>query len=271
MAFKDDLNSKPFIGWTDGFKVNNPTVLDLDSIKKTYEELSNWANNVNSSCVPGRIVSVIGDNTADKNGVYVVGTVKRETGKDAIIIKISNLTTENTGLIKVVNGASLPDEPASGDSDKIHLLKSSETGGNEYDEYVYIIGTGWEKIGSISVNTDISLDNYYTSTQINTIITELEERIGNNIDTVDSKIDEVVSDMETIIGSSEDAAEKFKAQFDTNTNNITTLLESISNLSLAEYNEEDFSLALNFRISGNEDETTTTTTLSPSTTTSQPN
>lgn len=259
MAFKDDLNNKPYIGWTDGFKVNNPTVLDLDSIKKTYKDLSDWANDVNSSCVPGRIVSVIGD-TTEKNGVYVVGTVKRETEEDAIIIKISNLTTENTGLIKVIHESSLPDEPASGDSDKIHLLKIGET--NEYEEYVYISGTGWEKIGSISVNTDISLEDYYT-----------KEQVDKSIANLGSSIEEVVSDLETIIGSSE-TAENFRDQVNTNTSNITTLLGLIDNLSLAKYNEEDFSLSLNFKISGDGDETTTTTTTttsSPSTTTtSQP-
>ena len=274
-AFKDELSNKPFIGWTDGFKVNNPTVLDLDTIKKTYEELKNWANNIEGSCVPGRVVSVIGD-TTEKNGVYVVGTVKRETGKDAIIIKISNLTTTNssTGLVKVINGTSLPETPQAGDNDKIHLLKSSDDAGNSYDEYIYILGTGWEKIGNISINTDVNLDNYYTSKEvdnklstINTNFAKLDsdvEDLESNISSISNEISAEIEDLNKSLKSLEEG------KVATNGSNITVLLENLNELSTATYNEEDFSLSLNFKISGSGEGTTTIAPDGTTTSTSQP-
>lgn len=274
-AFKDELNNKPFIGWTDGFKVNNPTVLDLDTIKKTYEELKDWANNIEGSCVPGRIVSVIGD-TTEKNGVYVVGTVKRETGEDAIIIKISNLTTTNssTGLVKVINGTSLPETPQTGDNDKIHLLKSSDDAGNSYDEYIYILGTGWEKIGNISINTDVNLDNYYTKKEVDNKLSTINTnfaKLGSDVEDLESNISDISKEIGAEIEALSSSLKSLEdGKVATNGSNITALLENLNELSTATYNEEDFSLSLNFKISGSEEGTTTIAPDGTTTSTSQP-
>ena len=274
-AFKDELNNKPFIGWTDGFKVNNPTVLDLDTIKKTYEELKNWANNIEGSCVPGRIVSVIGD-TTEKNGVYVVGTVKRETGEDAIIIKISNLTTTNssTGLVKVINGTSLPETPQIGDNDKIHLLKSSDDAGNSYDEYIYILGTGWEKIGNISINTDVNLDNYYTSKEVDNKLSTINTnfaKLGSDVEGLESNISGISNEIDAEIEALNNSLKSLEdGKVAINGRNITALLENLNELSTATYNEEDFSLSLNFKISGSGEGTTTIAPDGTTTSTSQP-
>ncbi len=258
MAFKDELANKPFTGWTQGYKMNNPTVLDLDAVKKTYEDLENWANNVSGSCTPGRIVSVIGDDTG-KNGVYVVGSTKRETGEAAVIIKMSNLDKENItefSLLKYVS--SLPISPAAGDENKIHLVPASSTGtANIFEEYVWVpIGFSssgstakWEKLGTIEISTEVDLSGYYTKTEVNSnFYTKSDVYTKTEVDNLINTISGEVDNLETkynILGSS---VEDLESDLDDLGGRLTTVEGQVSDLSglsfITSYNSTSSTLTL---------------------------
>jgi len=63
------------------------------------------------------------------------------------------ITLDHT-IYKVVE--ELPTAPAAGDENKIHLVKSTNTGTNDsYAEYIYV-SSAWEKLGEFSPEVDLS-------------------------------------------------------------------------------------------------------------------
>lgn len=76
--------------------------------------------------------------------------------------KTLNVTIDTT-LYKIVT--ELPTAPATGDENKIHLIKKSDVAQNEYIEYIWK-GDAWEQLGDIQTKTELT--GYVTDTELTT-------------------------------------------------------------------------------------------------------
>lgn len=84
---------------------------------------------------------------ATKEDKFTVGT-----GLEMTVERVLNVTLDTT-VFKVVN--SLPDSPAAGDEQKIHLVKAEQTGTqNIYKEYVW--ADNWELLGEYQSEVDLT-------------------------------------------------------------------------------------------------------------------
>lgn len=98
----------------------------------------------------------------------------------------------DTNIFKPV--AELPEQPASGDENKIFLVPASTTGAsNTYDEYIWV-NNDWEKVGSAQVEVDLSA--YWTSAQTQQAITAATQNFVTSGD-VEDAITAATNDMAT--------------------------------------------------------------------------
>ena len=98
--------------------------------------------------------------------------------------------TIDTGLYVVVQ--ELPQQPAAGNENKIHLvpLASGSTGQNDYYEEYLWKGDAWEYLGTRQVEIDLS--DYWTSAQTQSAITEATSNLAST-DYVQSAISDATS------------------------------------------------------------------------------
>lgn len=84
----------------------------------------------------------------------------------------SSINAIDRTLFVVVS--SLPDKPASGNENKIHLVAMTTSKGTtqKYTEYVYTNGA-WEELGSFKAETD--LVDYYPSTEVDQLLEEYKQ------------------------------------------------------------------------------------------------
>lgn len=169
-TFIENYSKLNATGWQQGFQMSGRAPLDLDSVKLTLAELQNWADKVNTTAHPGKIVSVIND--GDNNGLYIIKTIKDETGQSSIIHNITNSFT----LFHITS--ELPSVPETGDENKIHLVPiEGETSPNMFTEYIWA-NNKWEKLGE----TGISLDGYATTAQLQTLQNDINSAIEDIVD-----------------------------------------------------------------------------------------
>lgn len=120
--------------------------------------------------VQNKVVNTAIGKKADIESPTFTGTPKAPTaaaGTDTtqvattafVTTAVKNGLDSITGIdFKVVDA--LPETGAVG---TIYLLKHAHSDtGDSYDEYVYITGTGWEKIG----NTDVDLSGYWSKSEL---------------------------------------------------------------------------------------------------------
>ena len=120
-------------------------------------------------------------------------TLTPGTGIEITSGNVINCTID-TGLYVVVQ--SLPEEPAPGNENKIHLvpLDSGSTSENDqYEEYLWD-GTDWEYLGTKSI--DIDLSDYWTSAQTQSAITSATSGLAST-QYVDSAITAATSGLAT--------------------------------------------------------------------------
>lgn len=97
------------------------------------------------SAAQGKILKSLTDRKQD--------TLTPGTGIEITDDNIINVTLDTT-VFKIVT--SLPDSPASGDENKIHLVPSENTGeNNSYKEYLWVNGK-WEEIGTYVSTVDLT-------------------------------------------------------------------------------------------------------------------
>lgn len=110
-------------------------------------------------------------------------------------------------LFKIVPPTeSLESAPADKDKNKIHLVKGPDTGdgsNNKYDELIWT-GTEWEKLGSVTVDMNI--------TGLNTRVQTLEGKVKTMEDTTIPGINNKVNDLTTRVEALEDYLDETEAE-----------------------------------------------------------
>lgn len=118
-----------------------------------------------------------------------------------------NVTLDTT-VFKVV--ASLPESPAAGDENKIHLVPAESTEeGNIYTEYVYVNGK-WEEFGTY--RSEVDLTPYMKKTDAEATY----QKITDNT---------LATTAKTVVG----AINELKSSVDTNTGNVTRIDRAVGN------------------------------------------
>lgn len=138
------------------------------------------------------------DATNTLAGDELVPIVQNGSNKSATISKIKEGLATEAWVIEAINNAGgktvvVTELPAKGDVNKIYLIPNESSRANDvYDEYIYLITeqkTGWEFLGNKHV--DVNLKDYYTKTEVNEAIEEVEGRttsaLALKVDKVDGK------------------------------------------------------------------------------------
>lgn len=95
--------------------------------------------------------------------------------------------------------------PETGEADKIYLVPNEGSGTNSRDEYIYVNGA-WEMLGT----TEVSLEGYYTSAQVDEKIAAIEGDVGAvytksevdaMVEAINGDIDAVEGDLATLEGN----------------------------------------------------------------------
>lgn len=131
-------------------------------------------------------------------GDELIPIVQNGVNKSATVSKIiEGLTTEEwvTNAIADAGGKILivTELPIKGNPNTIYMVPNESSRTNDvYDEYIWVVTTdssGWEFLGNKHVEVDLS--NYYTQTQVDTAISDLEARstaaIALKVDKVEGK------------------------------------------------------------------------------------
>lgn len=168
IPIKDSANLVLSGGVKDAIDSLNTSInTDLETINNSITTINNNITNIVSTEISNQIKSSIVDNLTSSETEKSLSAKQGKILKD-LIDSLANLQ------ITVVDNL-----PSSGESNIIYLVKKSGTGTDVHDEYVYI-EEAWEKIGT----TDIDLSDYYTKSQVNDIIDELDGRVSANSSTI---------------------------------------------------------------------------------------
>lgn len=168
VPIKDSANLVLSGGVKDAIDSLNTSInTDLETINNNITTINNNITNIVSTEISNQIKSSIVDNLISSETEKSLSAKQGKILKD-LIDSLANLQ------ITVVDNL-----PSSGESNIIYLVKKSGTGTDVHDEYVYI-EEAWEKIGT----TDIDLSDYYTKSQVNDIINELDGRVSANSSTI---------------------------------------------------------------------------------------
>lgn len=120
--------------------------------------------------------------------------LKAGTGVEITSDNTVNVTLDTT-VFKVV--ASLPESPAAGDENKIHLVPAESTEeGNIYTEYVFVNGK-WEEFGTY--RSEVDLTPYLKKTDAESTYQKINDStLATNAKTVVGAINELKSSVDTI-------------------------------------------------------------------------
>ena len=149
--------------------LNTSVDTNLEEINNDITEINNQITNIVNTEISNQIKASIVDNLTSSD------TNKSLSAKQGKVLKdlIDNLVNLQIAIVDSL--------PSTGENNIIYLVKKAGTGTDVHDEYVYVEGA-WEKIGS----TDIDLSDYYTKSQVNDLIDELEGKVSANSSTINS-------------------------------------------------------------------------------------
>lgn len=149
--------------------LNTSVDTNLEEINSDITEINNQITNIVNTEIGNQIKASIVDNLTSSD------TNKSLSAKQGKVLKdlIDNLVNLQIAIVDSL--------PSTGENNIIYLVKKAGTGTDVHDEYVYVEGA-WEKIGS----TDIDLSDYYTKSQVNDLIDELEGKVSANSSTINS-------------------------------------------------------------------------------------
>ena len=121
--------------------------------------------------------------------------LKPGTGVEITSDNTVNVTLDTT-VFKVV--ASLPESPAAGDENKIHLVPAESTEeGNIYTEYVFVNGK-WEEFGTYK--SEVDLAQYLKSTEAEATYQKITDNtLATTAKTIVGAINEVHTDLESAV------------------------------------------------------------------------
>lgn len=149
--------------------INEQTKIEFSRVDQSISEVNNKVNNIVDSGIKAQVTALIVDNLdsseSDKSLSANQGKVLKEM--------INQITS---GTVRVVE--SLPEE---GEENVIYLVKKAQARTDLYEEYLWV-NDAWELIG----NTSIDLSNYYTKSDVDTKISNLDGKITGSSTTISS-------------------------------------------------------------------------------------
>ena len=163
-----------------------------------------------------------------ENMKYGEIAVRYSAGNEAIFIKNTNDEIITLDFNKSIDLLSVVSElPTGGDisNNKIYLVPSENTGSsNTYIEYIYANGE-WEKLGEISVKTDLS--EYYTKEEVDSNLEGYvkSEELSNYVTTEIFR--QTVQNLESLISENKIEIDNLKEEMDTIDVTISTALTEL--------------------------------------------
>ena len=171
--------------------------------RKISQELGNSEDAVVSQKAITKLLQTKTDNTLQTTDKTVTGAInevnqvvktKQDKLKPGTGVEITSDNTVNvtldTAVFKVV--VSLPESPAAGDENKIHLVPAESTEeGNIYTEYVFVNGK-WEEFGTY--RSEVDLAQYLKSTDAEATYQKITDgTLSTNAKTIVGAINELLS------------------------------------------------------------------------------
>ncbi|MDR2705109.1 MAG: hypothetical protein LBC02_04950 [Planctomycetaceae bacterium] len=97
-----------------------------------------------------------------------VPVTEDENGNKIPVVAVKNANGGNSVLELFAIVTELPEM---GDPNKIYLVPVESDGEevNQFTEYIFVNDT-WEPIGTVTTDTTIDLDNYYTKSEVDTLL-----------------------------------------------------------------------------------------------------
>ena len=196
-TFTPSVSEDGTLSWTNDGGLDNPETVNIKGPKGDTPDTSGLQPKTDESLqttdktVTGAINEV---NQAVKTKQ---DKLKAGTGVEITSDNTVNVTLDTT-VFKVV--ASLPESPAAGDENKIHLVPAESTEeGNIYTEYVFVNGK-WEEFGTY--RSEVDLTQYLKNTDAEATYQKITDNtLATTAKTVVGAINEVKSSSDTNTGN----------------------------------------------------------------------